>query len=147
MTTRQPYTLACPHCYGTLFATMPGGYCRCACGHTAHREDFERAGARVEPEAYDKYTDEDYGLSPRIIDQYRITKDTPYKLFGDWTIKAGSICKYFAHSDTYLFDTARQNGFVLYYSRQEVEANPMLFEPMEPEAAQSDDLDTEDKMM
>jgi hypothetical protein len=48
--TTKTFTLACPHCYSTFCVVLPDDYRRCECGYTDHRDEFERAGARVEPE-------------------------------------------------------------------------------------------------
>lgn len=47
------FTLACPHCYQTIISGKLHGNCRrcLSCNHRAHVSAFERAGARVEPEA------------------------------------------------------------------------------------------------
>lgn len=61
-----------------------------------------------------------------LIDIYELIKDTLY-IFHDqsWVLGAGEYCRYFTHSDTYLFE--ERDGVVPWFPRIVVEAQPDYF--------------------
>ncbi len=71
-----------------------------------------------------------------MIESYRVIKEIPRHFINCLpvecpTVKAGEICRYFKHSNTYIFD-ARER-YVPWIERRYVELwTGELFEPLEP---------------
>jgi len=63
---------------------------------------------------------------------YTLKKDTLFIMnfmLGQksWVLRAGEICEYFDHSDTFIFE--HRDGVVPYFDREVVENMPEFFEP------------------
>jgi hypothetical protein len=68
---------------------------------------------------------EHYRLKKNLLFEGQITDTIRIAV----TLKAGEICSYFGHSDTYLFQ-ARSN-MIPFFMRSIVESQPDWFEPVE----------------